>query len=160
MLLKIWWYCWDLRWISQILAYHSSGRVWEDFEGGDASLTTYVGFNFLLGTLLWIYFEYSESTKYLLSSPFQSTMHHQEKYTLHWHSYSDHLREALNEMLLSSEFANVTLVTDDKKQIRAHRNILFSVLAVQFSRVFSKLTVRMSIPLFTSEEFSILKWSQ
>ena len=51
-------------------------------------------------------------------------MQHQEKYTLHWHSYSDHLREALNEMMLSSEFADVTLVTDDKQQIRAHRNIL------------------------------------
>ena len=51
-------------------------------------------------------------------------MQHQEKYTLHWHSYSDHLKEALNEMMLSSEFADVTLVTDDKQQIRAHRNIL------------------------------------
>ena len=51
-------------------------------------------------------------------------MQHQEKYTLHWHSYSDHLREALNEMMISSEFADVTLVTDDKQQIRAHRNIL------------------------------------
>ena len=51
-------------------------------------------------------------------------MQHQEKYTLHWHLYSDHLREALNDMMLSSEFADVTLVTDDKQQIRAHRNIL------------------------------------
>ena len=51
-------------------------------------------------------------------------MQHQEKYTLHWHSYSDHLREALNKMMLSSEFADVTLVTDDKQQIRAYRNIL------------------------------------
>ena len=51
-------------------------------------------------------------------------MQHQEKYTLTWHSYSDHLREALTEMMTSSEFADVTLVTDDKQQIRAHRNIL------------------------------------
>ena len=51
-------------------------------------------------------------------------MQHQEKYTFTWHSYSDHLREALNDMMLSSEFADVTLVTDDKQQIRAHRNIL------------------------------------
>ena len=55
---------------------------------------------------------------------FKTIMQHQEKYTLNWHSYSDHLREALNEMMLSSEFADVTLVTDDKQQIRAHRNIL------------------------------------
>ena len=61
-------------------------------------------------------------------------MQHQEKYTLHWHSYSDHLREALNEMMLSSEFADVTLVTDDKQQIRAHRNILSA-----FSPVFKSI---------------------
>ena len=53
-----------------------------------------------------------------------TTMKHQEKYTLTWHSYSDHLRDALTEMMTSSEFADVTLVTDDKQQIRAHRNIL------------------------------------
>ena len=51
-------------------------------------------------------------------------MQHHEKHTLHWHSYSDHLREALKDMILFSDFADVTLVTDDKKQIRAHRNIL------------------------------------
>ena len=51
-------------------------------------------------------------------------MQNQEKCTLYWHSYSDHLKEALNDMMLSSEFADVTLVTDDKQQIRAHRNIL------------------------------------
>ena len=48
----------------------------------------------------------------------------QEMYTFHWHSYSDHLREVLREMMTSSEFADVTLVTDDKQQIRAHRSIL------------------------------------
>merc|ERR1719418_46895 len=51
-------------------------------------------------------------------------MQHQEKYTMHWHRYSDHLREALKDMMTSREFADVTLVTDDKQQIRAHRNIL------------------------------------
>ena len=42
-------------------------------------------------------------------------MQHQEKYTLQWNSYSDHLRKVLIEMMTSSEFADVTLVTDDKK---------------------------------------------
>ena len=51
-------------------------------------------------------------------------MQDQDKYTLTWHRYSDHLKEALKEMMTSSEFADVTLVSDDKKQIRAHRNIL------------------------------------
>ena len=62
-------------------------------------------------------------------------MQHQEKYTLLWHSYSDHLKEALNEMMLSSEFADVTLVTDDKQQIRAHRNIL-SACSPVFKSIF------------------------
>ena len=64
-----------------------------------------------------------------------TTMQHQEKYTFHWHSYSDHLKEALNEMMLSSEFADVTLVTDDKQQIRAHRNILSAASPV-FKSIF------------------------
>ena len=51
-------------------------------------------------------------------------MQHQDKYTLTWHSYSDHLREAFKDMMTSSEFADITLVTDDKQRIRAHRNIL------------------------------------
>ena len=47
-----------------------------------------------------------------------------QKVTMNWHNYSDHLRETLREMMTSTEFADVTLVTDDKQQIRAHRNIL------------------------------------
>ena len=38
------------------------------------------------------------------------TMKAKEKFTLTWHSYSDHLREALGEMMTSSEFADVTIV--------------------------------------------------
>ena len=53
-----------------------------------------------------------------------STMHPQEMHTLTWNRYSDHLREMVNEMMTSSQFADVTLVTDDKQLIRAHRNIL------------------------------------
>ena len=51
-------------------------------------------------------------------------MQHLEEYTLAWQSYSDHLKEALKEMMTSSGFADVTLVTDDKQEIRAHRNII------------------------------------
>ena len=53
-----------------------------------------------------------------------STMQQQRKCILTWDRYSDHLREAFKEMMTSSEFADVTLVTDDKQQINAHRNIL------------------------------------
>ena len=115
-------------------------------------------------TLNWYFLCQEDYYYYLLlhsaSKSSQDTMQHQEKYTLQWKSYSDHLRKVLREKMTSSEFADVTLVTDDKKQIRAHQNILFSVLAVQFSRVFSKLIVKMLIQFFTSEEFSNLKLSQ
>ena len=47
-----------------------------------------------------------------------------QKYDVNWHTYSDHLQGILQQMLLSNEFTDVTLVTDDDKQIQAHRNIL------------------------------------
>ena len=47
-----------------------------------------------------------------------------QKYNITWHKYSDHLRETLSEMMTSTAFADVTLVTDDKQLIRAHQNIL------------------------------------
>ena len=51
-------------------------------------------------------------------------MEHQEKYNFTWHSYSDHLRVMLQEMMTSGDFADVTLVFDDKIKIRVHKNIL------------------------------------
>ena len=39
-------------------------------------------------------------------------------------SYSDHLKEMLQEMFTANSFTDVTLITDDKKHIQAHRNIL------------------------------------
>ena len=49
---------------------------------------------------------------------------HQEKYSLTWHSYSDHLRGMMKELMMNDEFSDVTLVTEDKKQIKANINIL------------------------------------
>ena len=51
-------------------------------------------------------------------------MEHQEKYNFTWHSYSDHLRVMMKEMMTSGDFADVTLVCDDKIKIRVHKNIL------------------------------------
>ena len=53
-----------------------------------------------------------------------------EEYTLKWHNYSDHLKDILKEMSSDDSFADVTLVTDDKKQIKAHRNILSACSSV------------------------------
>ena len=48
----------------------------------------------------------------------------QQKYFLNWHSYSNHLRSTLHSMLETGDFSDVTLVCEDRKQFRAHRNIL------------------------------------
>ena len=45
-------------------------------------------------------------------------------YNLIWQSYPDHLREMMQNMMQADNFTDVTLVTDDKKSIKAHRNIL------------------------------------
>ena len=47
-----------------------------------------------------------------------------EQYSLTWQSYSDHLRNIMQEMLGSDDFKDVSLVSDDKQLIKAHRNIL------------------------------------
>ena len=41
-----------------------------------------------------------------------------------WHNYSEHLRAMLKNMSSDDFFADVTLITDDKKHIKAHKNIL------------------------------------
>ena len=46
------------------------------------------------------------------------------KYNMTWHTSSDHLSKTLKEMMTTNLFADVTLITDDKKFLKAHRNIL------------------------------------
>merc|ERR1739838_918532 len=52
------------------------------------------------------------------------TIMHQEKYSLTWHTYSDHLKIMMKEWMMNEDFSDVTLVTEDKKQIKANINIL------------------------------------
>ena len=49
---------------------------------------------------------------------------HQEKYSLEWHTYSDHLKSMMKELMMNEDFSDVTLVTEDKKQIKANICIL------------------------------------
>ena len=59
-----------------------------------------------------------------INNSFENSKMHQEKYNLTWHTYSEHFREILQNMMSDDTFADVTLITDDKKQMKAHRNIL------------------------------------
>ena len=54
----------------------------------------------------------------------------QEKYNLNWHTYTDHLREMLHEMMKSNELTDVTLVCDDKRQFKAHKIVLSACSSV------------------------------
>ena len=49
---------------------------------------------------------------------------HQKKYSLIWQTYSDHLKSMMQELMINEDFSDVTLVTEDKKQIKANINIL------------------------------------
>ena len=48
----------------------------------------------------------------------------QDNFSLNWHTYPDHLRDMMKEMFHSGDFSDVTLICEDKKQIKAHKNIL------------------------------------
>ena len=46
------------------------------------------------------------------------------KFGLVWPTYSDHLKVMMKELMMNDEFADVTHVSEDKKHIKAHKNIL------------------------------------
>ena len=69
---------------------------------------------------------------------------HQEKYKLNWHTYSDHLREMLHEMMKSNELTDVTLISDDKKQFKAHKIVLSACSSV-FKSIISDLSQKSSV---------------
>ena len=49
---------------------------------------------------------------------------HQEKFCLTWHTYLDHLQSMMEELMMNEDLSDVTLVTEDKKQIKANIHIL------------------------------------
>ena len=53
-----------------------------------------------------------------------ATKMHPEKYSLTWDTYSDHLKSMMKELMMNEDYADVTLVTEDKKQMKANINIL------------------------------------
>merc|ERR1712133_34542 len=72
---------------------------------------------------------------------------HQEKYNQNWHTYSDHLREMLHDMMKSDELTDVTLVCDDKIQLKAHKIVLSACSSV-FKNILSSLPQNSSVIYF------------
>ena len=69
---------------------------------------------------------------------------HQEKSNLNWHTYSDHLREILHEMMKSNELTEVTLICDDKNQFKAHKIVLSACSSV-FKSIINDLPQNSSV---------------
>ena len=69
---------------------------------------------------------------------------YQEKFILEWNSHSDHLRKMLHDMNKSSELTDVTLVCDDKKQLKAHKTVLSACSSV-FKSIITELPQNNSV---------------
>ena len=47
-----------------------------------------------------------------------------EKYSLNWHTFSEHLHSMFKDLYQQGEYADVTLVCDDQTQFKAHKIVL------------------------------------
>jgi len=47
-----------------------------------------------------------------------------EKFTLNWHTFSDHLQLMFKDLYQEERYADVTLVSDDQTQFKAHKIVL------------------------------------
>ena len=61
-----------------------------------------------------------------------------QKCNLNWHTYSDHLREMLHEMMKSDYLTDITLVTDDRVHLKAHK-IVLSACSVVFKSIINEI---------------------
>ena len=50
----------------------------------------------------------------------------EEDFFLTWNDHSDHMKQMLQDLIISKSFTDVTLVCDDKIQLEAHKIILIS----------------------------------
>lgn len=50
----------------------------------------------------------------------------EEEFNLKWSGYSDHLTQVLQDLMMNQTFTDVTLVCDDKVQLKAHKIVLTS----------------------------------
>ena len=48
----------------------------------------------------------------------------QEQFNLNWHTYSDHLKEMMQNLMQSNKSTDVTLVCEDKTRFKAHKFVL------------------------------------
>ena len=47
-----------------------------------------------------------------------------EQFDLNWHTFSDHVKEMMQNLLLSNESTDITLICEDKTKFKAHKFVL------------------------------------
>ena len=67
-----------------------------------------------------------------------------EKITIEWPNHNDSLKDMMHEMLKSTELTDVTLVCDNKKQLKAHKFFLSACSSV-FKNIFNDLSQNDSV---------------
>ena len=84
-----------------------------------------------------------------------------ERVKLTWQTYSDHLRLMLHDMMKADDLTDVTLVSDDKQQFRAHKVVL-SACSPVFKSIIDNLPQNNSViylrGILHPEMESILKY--
>ena len=60
----------------------------------------------------------------------------EEEYKLAWNGHAEQVTETLNELMISNNFTDVTLVCNDKIQLQAHR-IILSSCSTFFKEIFT-----------------------
>merc|ERR1719342_1581837 len=58
-----------------------------------------------------------------------------EQFHLKWHTYDDHLKEMMKNLMLSHESSDVTLVCEDKTKFKAHKFVLKACSPVFQSKI-------------------------
>ena len=48
----------------------------------------------------------------------------QEQFTLNWHTYSDHLKDLMQNLMQSNKSSDVTIVCEDKTRYKVHKFVL------------------------------------
>ena len=71
----------------------------------------------------------------------------EEKYNLIWHKFSSHGKDLLKHLMVTQEFSDVTLISDDQHQYKVHKFILSSCSTVFKEMLSSSHPLNMSIYL-------------
>ena len=80
----------------------------------------------------------------------------EEEYKLAWNGHAEQVTETLNELMISNNFTDVTLVCNDKIQLQAHR-IILSSCSTFFKEIFTTVQAYKPIIYLKGEKHEEMK---